>query len=136
MFITRPLLGFTSNPRRATSTISGNRVAYGVECAIYIQGSNNLIASNDVSHTRSVGGTAADGVFFFGSGNIVRQNYIHDIVVSDSPGQSPYINAFSTWGPATNYTFEQNRIDKQPSQPQGFSIEGWEQPVGQHHHPQ
>jgi parallel beta-helix repeat protein len=112
------------------STVSGNRITYAVECGIYIQGSGNLIVSNDISHTRDVNGSDADGVRFFGSGNTVRQNYIHDIMLSDSPGQSPHIDAFQTWGPATNYVFEQNLVDKSPSQNQAFTIEGLTQPVG------
>src|SRR2546427_12298046 len=114
----------------SNSTVSGNRIAYAVECAIYINGNNNLVVSNDISHTRSVSGSGADGVRFFGSGNIVRKNYIHDIMTSDSPGQSPYIKALMTWGPATNYVFEQNLIDKHSSQPEGFALEGSIQPVG------
>jgi len=109
--------------------VTNNRIAYAVECAIYIQGSGNLIASNDISHTRSVSGSDADGVRFFGSGNTVRRNYIHDMYRSDSPGESPHIDAFQTWGPATNYVFEQNRVDKSPEQPQGFTIEGKYTPV-------
>ena len=114
----------------SNSVVSGNRVAYGMECGIYIQGTNNLVVSNDISHTLSANNVGADGVRFFGSGNSVRKNYIHDIMVSDSPGQTPSINSFMTWGPATNYIFEQNLIDKHPSQPQGIDIEGLTQPVG------
>ena len=119
---------FTSSASNAT--VSTNRIAYAVECGIYINGTNNLIVSNDISHTRSVSNSDADGVRFFGSGNTLRKNYIHDIMTSDSPGQSPHIDAFQTWGPATNYVFEQNLIDKDPSQKQGFTIEGLIQRVG------
>src|SRR5207302_7217268 len=73
----------------SNSTVSGNRIAYAVECALYINGTNNLVVSNDISHTRSISSSGADGVRFFGSPNIVRKNYIHDIMVSDSPVQSP-----------------------------------------------
>src|SRR5437016_3997045 len=114
----------------SNTTISGNRVAYAVECGLYISGNNNLIASNDISHTRSVNGTDASGVRFFGSANTVRKNYIHDLKVSDSPGESPYPNAFLTWGPATNYIFERNLIDKDSSQHHGFEIDAPIQPVG------
>jgi parallel beta-helix repeat protein len=112
------------------TTVGSNRVAYAVECGIYIQGSGNLIVSNDISHTRDVSGSDADGIRFFGSGNIVRKNYIHDLMLSDSPGQSPHIDAFQTWGPVTNYIFEGNLNDKDPSQQQGFIIEGKYQPTG------
>src|SRR2546422_8445893 len=53
----------------SNGTVSANRVAYGVECGIFIQGTNNLIVSNDISHTRSVSNSGADGVRFFASGN-------------------------------------------------------------------
>jgi hypothetical protein len=110
--------------------VSSNRIAYAVECGIYIQGSGNLVASNDISHSRDVGGSDADGIRFFGSGNIVRGNYIHAIMLSDSPGQSPHIDAFQTWGPASNYIFEQNLINKDSSSDQAFTIEGKYQPTG------
>jgi parallel beta-helix repeat protein len=113
----------------SNTIVSENRIAYAVECGIYIQGTGNLIRWNDISHTRSVNGSDADGIRFFGSGNIVRKNYIHDIVAVDSPGQSPHIDAFQTWGPANDYVFDQNLIDKQPDQHQGFTIEGITQAV-------
>ena len=124
-----PAAGIYLAPSANNNTISRNRIAYPVECGIYIQGSNNLIDSNDISHSRGIEGSDADGIRFFGSGNTVKKNYIHDIMLSDSPGQSPHIDAFQTWGPATNYIFEQNLIDKDPSQQQGFTIEGLTQPV-------
>src|SRR5439155_1360783 len=34
----------------SNTTISGNRVAYAVECGLYISGNSNLIASNDISN--------------------------------------------------------------------------------------
>jgi parallel beta-helix repeat protein len=125
-----PAAGIYFTGSSNNNNVSSNRIAYAVECGIYVSGSGNLLASNDISHTRDVGGSDADGIRFFGSGNTVRQNYIHAIMLSDSPGQSPHIDAFQTWGPATNYVFEQNLIDKDPSDQQAFTIEGVTQPVG------
>ena len=122
--------GIYFTPSASNATVNTNRIAYAVECGIYVSGTNNLIVSNDISHTRSVSNSDADGVRFFGSGNTLRKNYIHDLMISDSPGQSPHLDAFQTWGPATNYTFEQNLIDKDPSHQQSFTIEGLIQPVG------
>jgi parallel beta-helix repeat protein len=113
----------------ANNVISGNRIAYGVECGIYVQGTNNLIDSNDISHTRSVSNSDADGIRFFGTGNIFRKNYIHDIILSDSPGQSPHIDGFQTWGPTSNLIFEQNIVDHTTFN-QCMIIEGLTQPVG------
>jgi len=115
----------------SNSTVSANSIAYAVECGIFIQGTNNLIVSNDISHSRDIGGSDADGIRFFGSGNTVRQNSVHDIKLSDSPGQTPHIDCFQTWGPATSYVFEQNLCDKNADgHKQGFTIEGITQPVG------
>jgi hypothetical protein len=114
----------------ANNVISGNRIAYAVGCGIRVQGTNNLVDSNDISHTLDVSNSDADGVHFFGTGNVFRKNYIHDIMVSDSPGQSPHIDGFQTWGPATNITFEQNIIDQTTFNDAGIIIEGLIQPVG------
>jgi len=107
----------------SNNLITGNRIAYAVECALYIQGSNNLIVSNDISHTREIGGSDADGIRFFGTGNTVRKNYLHDIKLSDSPGSSPHIDCYQTWGPAKDYLFEQNLCDKSADgHKQGFTM--------------
>jgi len=112
------------------NTVNNNRIVAAVECGIFIQGSTNLIASNDISHSRDVGGSDADGIRFFGSGHTVRKNYIHDISLSDSPGGSPHIDCYQTWGPATNYVFEQNTCDKSANgHLQGFTIEALTTPV-------
>lgn len=103
--------------------LRNNKVTSAVEAGIYINGTTHLIEGNDISHTRSVSNSDADGIRFFGSGTIVRKNVLHDMQVGDSPGQSPHIDCFQTWGPATNYLFEQNICDKQPTQQQGFTIE-------------
>jgi parallel beta-helix repeat protein len=112
------------------NNVSNNRISYAVECGVYIQGSGNLVASNDISHSRAVSSSNAAGIRFFGSGNIVRQNYIHAIMLSDSSGQLTHIDAFQTSGPASNYIFEQNLINKDPSADQAFTIEGRYQPTG------
>jgi len=122
--------GIHLQPNASNIAVNGNRIAYAVECGIYSQGTNNLFVSNDISHTRSIGGSDADGVRFFGSGSTFRKNVIHDLTTSDSPGDSPHLDAFQTWGPASNYIFEQNWIDKDPTDHQGFTIEGLTQPVG------
>ena len=87
-----------------------------------MQGNNNLIASNDISHTRSVGASDADGIRFFGSGSIIRKNYIHDIVAADSLEPNLNIDAIHTWGPADNITFEQNIFDVPGDDMQGAMI--------------
>jgi parallel beta-helix repeat protein len=104
--------------------VSANIITYAVECGIYAMGTYNVIDSNDISHTRDIGNSDADGVRFFGTGNIFRRNHIHDIILSDSPGVSPHADGFQTWGPASNIIFEQNIVDLTDTDNQGMTIEG------------
>src|SRR5256886_5867673 len=125
-----PAAGIYLTSSVTNTTVSGNRVAYAVECGLYINGNSILIPTTDTTHARGVNASAADGVRFFGSGNTIRKNYIHDLMLSDSPGQSPDLNAFMTWGPATNYIIERNLIDKDSSEHHGIDIEAPVPPVG------
>ena len=88
----------------------------------------------------NMGGLDADGMRFFGSGHVIRGNYIHDIPYGPpglNPGSgdynvNPHIDCFQTWTgggvvPANNVLFEQNRCDNCQDQAldevgQGFMI--------------
>src|SRR2546426_2375357 len=118
-----PAAGIYMEPSGTSDNLIGNnRIVSAVECGIFVQGNNNLIASNDISHTRSVGASDADGIRFFGSGSIIRKNYIHDIVAADSLEPNLNIDAIHTWGPADNITFEQNIFDVPGDDMQGAMI--------------
>lgn len=65
---------------------------------IYVKGNNNLVQGNEIFHMRQ------DGIWFFGSGNVYRNNYIHDILDPAIDGD-PHADCFQTWaqyGPVTN----------------------------------
>jgi len=92
--------------------VRNNKIIRAVECGIKVNGQNNLIENNDISHTltRPPDGsytTDADGIRFFGTGHIFRGNYIHHIMHSETGGD-PHIDGFQTWGPASDIIFEQN----------------------------
>lgn len=53
----------------------------------------------------------ADGIRFFGTGHVLRQNYIHDILYSDPLNSNPHIDCFQTWGPAQDILIERNVCD-------------------------
>jgi hypothetical protein len=113
-------------PRLAHNVIKGNRIYRANNSGIHVEGRENLIEDNDVSHTIQYpsGGPAwygadADGMRFFGTGNVFRGNRIHDIMLSDLGNLDPHIDCWQTWGPATNITFEQNLCDLDPSSPGG-----------------
>jgi len=66
--------------------------------AIQTTGDGNLIENNDISNTLE------DGFNLFGSNNIIRRNYIHDLT-TDVDAHSDF---FYTSGPLSNFIFERN----------------------------
>ncbi|MGE5399300.1 MAG: DUF1565 domain-containing protein [Ignavibacteriales bacterium] len=100
----------------SSCTVTGNRMIRCGQAGIQICGQNNLIENNEISGTVQWSVTNpqnldADGMRFFGSGHIIRKNYIHDILLSDPEnGAAPHIDCVQTWGPATNIIFEQNNF--------------------------
>jgi hypothetical protein len=119
----------------ARITIRSNRIVSAVEAGIYVQGVDHLVESNDISHTVQthpgmMNSADADGIRFFGTGSTFRKNYIHDITLRDSGNTSPHIDAFQTWGPASDMVIEGNTILQMESPDQGITIEGMLQPTG------
>jgi hypothetical protein len=117
------------------NTLTSNRVVSAVEAGIYVQGTNHMVVSNDISHTVEThagmtNSADADGIRFFGSGSTFRKNYIHDITKADVENKTAHIDAFQTWGPASNMIIEQNTILQMESPDQGIIIEGLTLPVG------
>lgn len=74
------------------------------EWGIRTSGNHNLIEENEIYNTHQ------DGIWFFGSYNIFRGNYIHDILDSHSTSTT-HVDCFQTWGwdwDTTNDLFERN----------------------------
>ncbi len=116
--------------------VSQNRIVRGRIAGIVVEGIDNIIEGNDISHTiqnppgaQARVGADADGIRFFGSGHIIRRNHIHDIALEDPGNTNPHIDAFQTWGPCTNIIIEQNQVSQIGRQDQGVIIEGMAQPV-------
>ena len=88
--------------------------------AIEIWGTNHVMLGNDISHPVRYGlnvtnaTTDTDGMRYFGDGHLIKNNYIHDIYLTDQiPGSvqsnaGSHIDCAQTWGPATNITFDGN----------------------------
>ena len=125
--------GTNSNGVHVTSaagnaTIRSNRVVSAVEGGLLIQGSNHLIVSNDISHTVQThsgminSSWEADGILFFGTGSTFRNNYIHDITLTDAGNTNAQIDTFRTWGPCSNVIIEQNKIWQVDSTDKGINI--------------
>ena len=114
--------GDPNSPQLAHNVIKGNRIYRANNSGIHVEGRENLIEANDVSHTIQYpsggpawGGADADGMRFFGTGHIFRGNRIHDIMLSDLGNLDPHIDCWQSWGPAINMTFEQNLCDLDPN---------------------
>ena len=103
------------------ATITNNTISYTGLCGIKIHGANHLVNDNEISHTvqltsdtlRASGGADSDGIRAFGDSHTIRNNYVHDILFTDTNNQSDtnaasHIDCFQTWGPATNIVYERN----------------------------
>lgn len=110
-------------------TVKGNRIVRAGLSGIEVQGRNNLIESNDISHTLMNDYSDADGMRFMGSGHVIRKNHIHDIFVTDPGNAEAHIDCFQTWGPAYDMLFEQNRCINMNDGMQGFMVEEINEPV-------
>jgi hypothetical protein len=105
----------------AHCTVQNNRLFHNSQYGINISGTDHLVTGNEIwgtiqYHPSWVNPPAyvdADGVHFFGSGHIIRRNYIHDINYGDPENINPHIDCFQTWQDsnheaASNIILEQN----------------------------
>ncbi len=110
--------GGANSPPTAYNLVKGNRIYRASNSGITVDGKENLIEDNDISHTiqyhpggPAFDGADADGLRPFGTGHIFRHNRVHDIRSDDLGNLDPHIDCIETWGPATNILFEQNICD-------------------------
>ncbi len=87
------------------NTVRGFTISDGTSSAgIEVHGNNNLFEKNEIYHTKQ------DGIWFFGSYNTFRENYIHDIL-HPSITSNTHVDCYMTWGwdmNTTNVLFEKN----------------------------
>lgn len=97
-------IGILGNGHANTDAIVRGNALYRVQgTTISIVGSNWLVEENDLSHgldTRTdtgeeVGGDS-DAFRFFGSGHVIRHNFVHDYLDEEQTG-SPHIDCFQTF---------------------------------------
>lgn len=101
-------------------TIRNNRMVHDGQNGIEIQGRNHLVEGNDISGTyqRFPGVSVptwadADGMRFFGSGHVIRGNYIHDIPYDSVYNINPHIDCFQTWGDTYDHEVVSNILIEQ-----------------------
>jgi hypothetical protein len=131
-------------------TVRNNRLYQNSQNGIDLSGRDHIIEGNEIwdsiqYHPKWVNPPSyvdADGMRFFGSGHIIRGNYIHDIPyglpgIDPSNGDyndDPHIDCFQTWVDtyhelAQNIVFEQNICENLQSQAlnengHGFMLKG------------
>ena len=105
------------------STVQGFTISSPTEEAgIRTEANNNLIENNEIYHMKQ------DGIWFFGSNNVFRGNYIHDILAPGFSGD-PHADCFQTWDwnwDTQNVVFENNFCNhtRSSGSNQIFMVEG------------
>jgi parallel beta-helix repeat protein len=123
-------------------TVRNNRLYRNSQVGIDVYGRDNLVEGNDIwgtiqYHPKWVNPPSwvdADGIHFFGSGHIIRGNYIHDIKYDISENVDPHIDCFQTFSNsdhelAQNIIIEKNICKNVQAQAtgeigKGFMLEG------------
>ncbi|HEX2961264.1 MAG TPA: T9SS type A sorting domain-containing protein [Ignavibacteriales bacterium] len=98
----------------ANCLLQNNKIIRVGHSGILVCGANNVVKGNEIAGVVQWSVTNpqnldAVGLRFFGTGHIICNNYIHDIMLSDPEnGNAPHVDAVQTWGPATYMTIENN----------------------------
>jgi len=132
-FATRGGIMLYADPGAYTETshciVRNNRLYQNSQSGIEVHGRNHLVEGNEVwgtiqYHPKWINPpdwVDADGIHFFGSGHIIRKNYIHDILYGIPENKDPHIDCFQTWSDknheaASNIVIEKNRCENAQAQ--------------------
>jgi parallel beta-helix repeat protein len=128
--------------------VKNNKFERNSQLGIAVEGTHHIVEGNEIwgsiqyhpKWTDSPRWVDADGIRFFGSGHVFRNNYIHDIHYGIPENMNPHIDCFQTWTDiyqeaTNNILFEDNRCINQDAQTlheigQGFMIGGGEANAG------
>jgi parallel beta-helix repeat protein len=131
-----------SESQSSHCTVKNNRLYRNSQVGIEVSGRNHLVEGNEIWDTiqyhprwaNPPNWVDADGIRFFGTGHVIRKNYIHDIKYGIPENVNPHIDCFQTWSSpdyeaAQNIIFEQNicknsQVQSANEKGQGFMIEG------------
>ncbi len=119
--------------------VRNNTFVHPSQSGVDVRGTNNIIESNDISGTyqhppqwaNPPSWVDADGIHFFGSGHIIRGNYIHDIHYGIPENIDPHIDCFQTWsdsskgGSGSNILFDRNYCNN-PETMDGLAGKAWQ----------
>ena len=115
------LLYYTDNCIVKNNLISGNISQNGID----IRGTNHTIIDNEISDVRQYSPYVssppsyadADGMHFHGTGHVIRNNYIHDILYDGVYNKTTHTDCFQTFDglteqpKAVNVLIESNRCE-------------------------
>ncbi|MBW2111475.1 MAG: right-handed parallel beta-helix repeat-containing protein [Deltaproteobacteria bacterium] len=101
--------GIVTSSSTSSCTIKNNRLYRNGMVGVEVAGNNNTVEGNEIWGTiqhhpkwPNPPGADADGIRFFGSGHVIRNNHIHDITYNDPENVDPHIDCFQTWGDSWN----------------------------------
>jgi hypothetical protein len=77
--------------------IADNLIRHADGTGIVVFGKNDRVERNDVSGSVRVHANDADGIRFFGTGHVLRDNRIHDISASGYASDPPHTDCFQTF---------------------------------------
>jgi hypothetical protein len=91
-------VGCATTPGCDGALIAGNTVRGADGTGIGVAGNSIHIEGNDISGSRRIHATDADGIRFFGTGIVIRGNAVHDISDRGYPeGDEPHTDCFQTF---------------------------------------
>ena len=93
--------------------IINNKIEGSCMVGINLYGSANTAENNEILKSRQCAGSSgadADGIRYFGANQIMRGNYIHDILYN-ATNTTAHIDCFQTWGGASKAAIENNICD-------------------------
>jgi parallel beta-helix repeat protein len=130
--------GISLSNTTSNCIVKDNKFERNSQLGIEVQGKNHIIDGNEIwgsiqYHPKWKNPPTwvdADGIRFFGSGHVFRNNFIHDIQYGIPENVNPHIDCFQTWSDkyhvaGSDSVIEQNRcenIQAQASQELGTGL--------------
>ncbi len=137
-----PRGGISLESSSSGCVVKNNKLEKNSQWGISVDGTNHTVDGNEIWNTiqyhpqwvNPPSWVDADGIRFFGTGHVIRNNYIHDIKFDATYNKTAHIDCFQTWTPGTaNVLFEGNKCEEMYihmeasgayMKAQGFMIEG------------
>ena len=98
--------GIQTGANSDNGEIRGNRLERNIQAGIELHGNNHLVIDNEIIHPLERhpvtacrnGADDANGIAFFGTGHVIRSNFVHDITYADPNVLDAHADCFQTYG--------------------------------------